>query len=104
MICTVLLPFVLLFFVLPARSFPSKLDSRASAMTTTSSEPDIELLHTRRDDFLDAFNAADVDRIMSLFTPDALYSDYGAHPSPSQSYYLTHKLTSKQQSLHWIWT
>ncbi|KAI9369041.1 hypothetical protein BJX61DRAFT_521290 [Aspergillus egyptiacus] len=45
-------------------------------MTTTNSEPDTELLNTRRDDFLDAFNAADIDRIISLFTPDGRYSDY----------------------------
>ncbi|KAJ5444870.1 hypothetical protein N7491_000952 [Penicillium cf. griseofulvum] len=76
MICTVFLPFIILFFILPARSFPSNIDSRASAMTIPSSEPDIELLNTRRQDFLDAFNAADVDHIISLFAPDSLYSDY----------------------------
>ncbi|KAJ5365951.1 hypothetical protein N7517_008837 [Penicillium concentricum] len=45
-------------------------------MTTASSEPDIELLNTRREDFLDAFNAADIDHVISLFAPDSLYSDY----------------------------
>ncbi|KAL4875880.1 hypothetical protein BJY04DRAFT_223624 [Aspergillus karnatakaensis] len=48
-------------------------------MTITPSQKDTDeqsSITSRHEDFLAAFNGADVDRLMSLFSPDAFYSDY----------------------------
>ncbi|KAL4957976.1 hypothetical protein BDW69DRAFT_155081 [Aspergillus filifer] len=40
-----------------------------------------ELVTARNDEFQAAFASGDVDRLMSFFAPEALYSDYGTWPS-----------------------